>query len=396
MKPIRFLVLLAIFASLLAVDGSAGAGPLPSSYCADGASPPCIVSATRNDVDVLSTDPTYTVWTNLITGSASDEFLWGVWKDGDFELGASARSDRWVVKIDVGSIIPRVVFTHGDDVEVNRFDDGSGTYQVKISANPVLIVGDCDQSAPWPWPCDSTATRQWDGYLDGQVTDYGAWSVPAQRAAFYGMNFNSNISATSLPPEIVNDPVTGAEQILVRLANPHYEDDGSTLFHGFAHQRIPNAFLREVYGIDAPSSLTTGGLVPVVTGSGAGSVGVALEPGGGAVQVDATGLTFSARILRVKRGVITPTRPTDLHGARLGPASGRLRFDPASPRGSRITGYQSRCVHNAHVVTTNGKASPMTVSGLHQGVAYDCRIRAKSKAGLGAPSASVRIPAHPA
>ncbi len=278
---------------------------------------------------------------------------------------------------------------------MNRFDDGDGTYQVKISANPVLIVGDCDQRT-WPWTCDHTATRQWDGYLDGQVTDYEAWVDPAQRASFYGMDFNSNISATGLPPEIVNDPTTGAEQILVRLANPHFQDDGVTVFHGFAHQRIPNAFLREVYGIDAPASLTTGGLSPVVSGSGPATTSVALEPGGGAVLVDVSDVTFSARILRINRGVITPTRPTDIHGARLGPAGGRLRFDPATPRGSQITGYQSRCVHNAHVVTTNGKASPLVVTGLHAGVPYDCRIRAKSKAGLGAPSASVRIPAHPA
>jgi hypothetical protein len=76
------------------------------------------------------------------------------------------------------------------------------------------------------------------------------------------------MAATGLPPEIVNDPTTGAPQLLVRLANPHFRQDGSTVFHGFAHQRIPNAFLREVYAIDSPATLTTSGLAPVVTGRG--------------------------------------------------------------------------------------------------------------------------------
>ncbi len=70
MKLSRIVVLLAVLASMQAVGPVAHAG-LPSSYCADGAATPCIVSATRNGADVFFTDPTYTVWTNPISPSAS-------------------------------------------------------------------------------------------------------------------------------------------------------------------------------------------------------------------------------------------------------------------------------------------------------------------------------------
>jgi Fibronectin type III domain len=385
-------LVLVVLASSLGLGARNEAGAV-SSWCSDGASAPCIESATRNGSTVTSSDPTWSLYTVPITPSASTEFLWGVSKNGDFQLGSAALTDDWVVTMDVGAEVPRVVFTHGTDVTVTRTADGDGTYHVTVAATPIVIVGECNQSV-WPWTCPETATQEWDGYLDGQITDYGAWSDVDQRNSMYGMDYSTNVAATSLPPEIVNDPTTGAERLLVRLANPHFLEDGTTVFTGFAHQRIPNAFLHEVYAIDSPSTLTTSGLAPIVTGAGASTVTVTEDSGGGAMLVDATGLTFSARKLVVNRGIITPTRPRNVHARRLGPHSGRLRFDPATPRGSRITGYAARCVHNASVVTATGSGSPLTVSGLHQGVGYDCRVRAISKAGPGTLSALDYMPAH--
>jgi hypothetical protein len=395
MKIRRIAVLLALFASTMAF-GSAPPATAAAFWCSDpGASAPCIISASRNGVDVPPDDLTWALYIGDTSIDGSTAFQWGVSRLGHPDLGVGSLSDDWDVMLDAGNEIPRVVFTHGDDVTVTRIDDHDGTYRVRVQATPVVILGECHQNLPWPWPCDNPPTQEWDGYLDGEVTDYGAWTDATQRDSFYGMNFNSNISATSLPPEIVNDPATGAEQILIRLANPHADMAGHP-FLGFAHQRIPNAFLRAVYDIDAPASLTTGGLVPVVTGTGAASLSVTLEPGGGAVLVDATGVTFSARKLIVKRGVITPTKVADPHAARTGPASGKLRFDPARARGSRITGYQAKCSHNGSSVMAFGQISPLTVTGLHAGTPYDCVIRARSKAGLGAPTAPLRMPARPA
>jgi len=396
MKIRRLTVLLALFASTMAF-GSAPPASATAFWCSDpGASAPCIISASRNGVDVPPDDLTWALYIGDTSVAGSTAFQWGVSRLGHPDLGVGSLSDDWDVMLDAGPEIPRVVFTHGDNVNVTRIDDHDGTYRVRVQATPVLLLdGECDQSV-WPWTCHPTADRQWNGYLDGEVSDYEAWVDPAQRPAFYGMDFSTNIAATGLPPEVWDDPATGASYILVRLANPHFQTDGTTVFHGFVHQRIPNAFLREVYGVDAPASLTTGGLSPLLTGSGAASLSVSLEPGGGAVLVDADGITFSARKLLVKRGVITPTKVGNPHTARTGPAAGKLRFDPATPRGSRITGYQAKCSHNASVVMAFGQTSPLTVTGLHAGTPYQCVIRARSKAGLGAPTAPLRMPAHPA
>jgi hypothetical protein len=231
------------------------------------------------------------------------------------------------------------------------------------------------------------------------VFDFNFMSDPAERDSTYGLDYASNIAATEIPPEIVPDPATGAQHILVQLANPHFLMDGTTVFTGFVHQRIPNSFLRVVYGIDAPATLATSGLVPTVSGpaAGSGSVSVTEEPGGGAMLVDATGLTFSARKLVVHRGVITPTRPPHPQAIRLGPSTGRIRFDPASPRGSRITGYRARCVApNGSSVQAARSGSPIPLAGLRGRTPYDCTVRASSKAGLGAPTLKFRLPARPA
>jgi hypothetical protein len=266
---------------------------------------------------------------------------------------------------------------------------------VTITANPVLLVGTCDQTS-WPWTCPSTADTQWDGYLDGELTDYQAWSDVAQRDSMYGMNYASNVSATSLPPEIVSDPTTGEQQILVRLANPHFEQDGTTVFEGFVHQRIPNAFLQTVYGIDDPSTLTSSGLTPVVSGTPTGTFSVTQESGGDAMLVDATDLTFSARKLLIHRGVVTPTVPIHVTAHRISTAGGRLGFTASKARGSRITGYAARCVHGTAVRTGSGKVSPVAVGQLKPGVGYQCRVKALSKDGPSVWSPAVTMPAHPA
>jgi len=370
------------------------AGATTSFWCSDRPAP-CIQSASLNGTPLASTDATWSFYIGVV--SAGHRFQWGVSKIGHPEgFGLASLSDVWVVQIDTGTAIPRVVFTHGNDVAVNRHDDGDGTYHITVTASPIQIVGDCDQTA-WPWTCPEIAGHEWDGYLDGEVLDYNEWSDPVQRDSMYGMDFSSNIAATSLPPEIIGDPATGAQQILIRLADPHYLMDGSTPFVGFAHQRIPNAFLQEVYGIDAPATLTSGGLAPAVSGpaTGSGTLSVTEAPGGGAMLVDATGLTFSSRKLVVHRGVITPTRAQHPQAIRLGPSNGRIRFGAASPRGSRITGYRARCIApNGSALQVASSGSPMAVPGLRGGTPYDCTLRANSKAGLGPATAKFRMPAH--
>jgi hypothetical protein len=353
--------------------------PPPAS--AVGCSAPCIDSVTLDGVDpgsgYIETATAYN------PPGGEHQVLWSVTTDtGDQDLGAPARAGDWVIKINTGPVVPRVVFTHGGAVSVTRTDapDVNGNYHVTIKASPIRLTGDCDQST-WPWTCDPTATKQWEGYLDGEITDYGSWDDVAQRSAMWGMNFSTNIAATSIPPEIAFDPTTGVDQLLIRLANPHYLKASTTEFHGFAHLRIPNSFLREAYGIDDPTTLTSAGLDPELGGTGSGTVTVTQEAGDGALLVDATGLTFSARTLRLHQGVIKPRRPTHLKAKRKAAHRAKLHFHASTARGSMVTGYKASCVAGSDKVTAKGHASPLKVTGLQAGVAYVCRVRAKSKAG---------------
>jgi hypothetical protein len=399
----RPVVLAAIPVLVLAMSLSLGAAPptahgtLPSKWCADAAPPPCVESASRNGVGITSSDPTWTVYIANITGTGSNDFQWMIWKNGGFDLGAAALGDTWVIHIDTGTEVPRVAFTHGDNVTIDRALHGDGTYHVTVTATPVVMTGDCDQSS-WPWTCPMVATREWSGYLDGEISDYGSWGDATERNSIYGMNYASDVAATGLPPQVVADPATGTQQIVIDLANPHFRMDGVTVFQGFVHQRIPNAFLHTVYGIDDPATLTGSGLVAAVSGSAAGSgtITVSQEPSGDAMLVDITGLTFSARKLRIERGVITPTRPTGVSAVRTSATAGKVRFTRSSARGSRIVGYAARCAHGSSVKTAVGPSSPIVVTGLSRGVPYSCQVKARSKAGVSLWSAAVNMPAHPA
>lgn len=389
------LIVVLTVGSSLAVAGSAHA---QSFWCSDGVAPPCVESAFVNGTEVKSGDPNWDVDALLVTPDetgGSSVILWNVQSKtnaNNFELGPDSLDDTWQVTIDAGTVKPRVNWALGDKVSVGRVDDGDGTYHVSITGNPTVVLGDCDQSV-WPWSCPSTATMEWNGYFGGEVTDYNAWADETQREAMTGMDYFTNISATSMPPELSYDS-SGVPFILLRLANPHYYPDGTTVFQGFAHVRIPNQFLKQVYGIDDPSTLTGAGLDPSVSGSGSGTISVTQETGGDAMLVNVDGLTFSHRIVRVKRGTITPTKPTNVHAHRKGPRLGTVTFRPSRPRGSRIIGYRAVCVqHNGNSFLARGRSSPIVLDGLTRGVAYSCTVRARSKAGPSLPSAKVRMPA---
>jgi len=383
------LVMVAVFA-----PSPAGAIPYPSDFCADVPAP-CIVSATRNSVAVTSANPDWGFQVVPFSSGGSNTVTISVIAKTftPYVLGSGSLSDVWIFTVDMGTTVPRVSDIAASGVTVQRIDDGDGTYKVTITATPVVVSGGCDQSV-WPWTCPMTATEEWDGYLNANVTDYGAWDDVSQRVAMYGMDHVSNISAGSIPAEIVNDPATGYQQLLFRLANPHFRMDGTTVFLGNLHERIPNAFLKEAYGVDDPATLTGSGLVASVSGgAGGGTIAVTQEPSGDAMLVDVTGMTFSARTLRIKRGTITPAKPTGVVADRTGATKGTLSFVAPDPRGSKIVGFSARCVRGSAWATARYSASPIVVSRLQAGTSYSCKVRANSKAGAGAWSAPVTMPA---
>ncbi|WP_084671448.1 fibronectin type III domain-containing protein [Sporichthya polymorpha] len=391
----------AVMATTLAVTGLAPLAAAPTAAAPTAATAACgsVVSATKNGA-ALDTSWISTICTPGADGASSD-VGWNVWSGpageggSSLELGAGARSDTYVITIDTGSIVPRVTDTKGTGVIVNRTPPSSGHphWRVTITAKPVLVTGGCDQGSV-PWTCPSTAESQREGYLGGWVTDYGSWEDTAQRNAFLGMDYSSNIDAGSIPPQIVSD-ARGEQMILLELANSHFLQDGSTLVKGGASVVIPNAFLKEVYGIDSPGSLTTAGLSPVITGSGSGSASVVDI--GGALRVDLTNMTFSKRNVRIHRGKITPTKPGNLTSKRVSASAVKLTYAKSKARGSKIVGYTATCTAKTgrkHVVTVKDKAPSTKVTGLKARTAYTCKVWARSKAGKGA-TAKVSVAKRP-
>jgi hypothetical protein len=408
MRVVRMLAIAALVGSGLVTVGTttgvAAAGPttIPSTelgWCATSPAP-CIVSATRDGSTVSASDPSWDVAGTSFTLNGSRTISFHVARKSGpdpFELGPDALDDRWVITLDTGTIVPRVVTGHGKDATTGRTPDGDGTYHLTVGATPVVVVEDCDTSV-WPWTCDGTATKERIGYLDGQVTDYGAWTDAAQRRSMYGLDYWTNITVTSVPPEIVPDPASGEEMLLIRMAAPHFRTDGTTLFRGSSELRIPNAFLKETYGIPNPATMTGVSLAPAVSG-GVGTIRVFPSAAGDAMLVDVDDVTFSTRVLRVRRGTIVPTRPTKARAVRVAPHRGKVAFAKSRARGAKVTGYRARCVavRGTHVVTATKTVprSPVVVRKLRSGKAYACKVRATSRAGAGPWSGTVRMRARP-
>ena len=90
-----------------------------------------------------------------------------------------------------------------------------------------------------------------------------------------------------------------------------------------------------------------------------------------------------------------PGAPT-IGTATPGNAQATIAFTPpASNGGSPITGYTATC--NPGALSANGAASPLTVTGLTNGLTYSCSVTATNAVGTSAPSASVNVtPVAPA
>jgi hypothetical protein len=156
------------------------------------------------------------------------------------------------------------------------------------------------------------------------------------------------------------------------------------VFHGNVSIVIPNNFLKLVYGVDDPASLTSAGLDPDISGKGGGTVTVADL--GTALRVDGTGLTFSKRNIKVHRGNIKPGKPGTLSADRMTAGKVKLSYVKAKSRGSKVRGYTATCIAKSgpkQVVTVNDRRPSTTVTGLHANTAYTCKVRARSKAGPG-------------
>jgi hypothetical protein len=87
-----------------------------------------------------------------------------------------------------------------------------------------------------------------------------------------------------------------------------------------------------------------------------------------------------------------PEAPT-LNTATADDESAELTFTPNGDGGSAISGYTAKC----GAITQNGPSSPITVTGLTNGVEYSCSVFATNEAGDSAPCSAILVtPIFPA
>lgn len=378
-------------ASVAALPQQTAAAPVTSddvTWCGSTPTAPCLVSATVDGTDVKSSSAWDLSATAYSVGD-SEEIAVHLLRKGDDELGAASLDKVVRVEVLTGDLIPRLVTGKARDTGVTRTFSGS-KHTVSVTGNPVVVSGQCDQDGE-SWTCPEDSPEEWVGYFDFIVSDHGSWEDEAQRDAFYGMNYFTNVAATSVPPEITEN-AKGDPMLLIRLANRHYLSDGETVVQGHGELRIPNDFLREVYGIPDPATMTGASLLPSLSGKGAGTVDSRQESGDGAMLVTYDAVEFSARKLRIETGKITPVRPTQVSATRTAPRKGSVDFEPSVARGAAVTGYAGRCksVRGDHTVRASSE-NIVRFTGLRKGTAYDCRVKAKSEVGTSSWTEAVRM-----
>jgi hypothetical protein len=274
------------------------------------------------------------------------------------------------ITVDFGTHSPRVTDEYAGDVTVTK-TQVAGDWDVTVTGTAVVqgVNNDCN-AVTFTCPVNDNNTIV---AFQGEIGDWQQWSDQAQWNDFNGLDQSTNVEETEIPPQITGSPLTITEQ----LANSHTLNN--QLFEGFWTGVVPNAFLVDM-GINDPSTLTPAGISASV---GTGTVTV--TPGPTSTEIAITGITFSPRMVHIKRGIITPTAPTRLTTRRASATVAYLAFRAARPRGSYVRSYEGRC-RAAHRTTRYGTArrSPVKVTSLHRGVSYWCQVRAKAAVGYGA------------
>ena len=419
-RPLALLASTLLCASglaLVALSAPVQAADHQLESCAPGVPRPCVMSFTRNG----TTPPPDLELLGVATEDGVErDVSFSVYKTegpDSLDLGAAARADTFSVTLDMGSWSPSIVAGKARDAEVVRQKSGSG-YLVTVTAKPVLLSGQCDQSE-WPWRCPEADVVvkdpayfnnvQWDAIWSIDIDNAGFISDPERREQLYGLDYFHNFAASALPPSVEFSGPRDTASLVIEVANRRYLDDLTTLVNGHAELRVPDAFLKNGYGIPDPSTMTGSGLAVSGPGSAA-SVSVTHEKGSVLVLID--GMTFpdagiadgelrqrpagkSAKVIRVKRGVVTPTKAGVATTKRLTAGKGSVKAKEAKARGAKITGYQAVCTSGAATVTGKSKTRTVVVTGLKAGRAYQCKVRALSKAGPAGYGSAKQLAARP-
>ena len=386
-RAFRLLTLLSLVVTPLVVSSSTQPAQADYRWCADvGGVGPCILWLKKDGVEITS-HVTYNVNRDQYSGSEANHNT-GFTVTG---LTAGDLGAEFQVRMKTGGIKPRVISGWGANGHAAKFFDGSD-WVVTVTMEPVKMLMSCNN--PTEPFCPYTASPSDVAYqAQANINDADWWSTdPTTADQLNGLEQYSNINLFWYPPAITTSS-TGAVTMDFLMENSHW--DGTTIFHGLANVRLPNHVLRAFYGIPNPETMVDGSFTSTST---SGSVSSHQEAGDDAWRIDVTNITFSKRHLKLTRGTIVPTRPTNLHATRIDAHTGRVGYTLSKARGANVTGYKIRCVSGGGHVVTNTKTvptSPIRIGGLRRGVGYDCRVRATSKAGPGTWSLVVRMPARP-
>lgn len=398
---------------------SSASSTLEERWCAGPSTPrPCVTAFSRNG-SAVAEGGAYVVQLN--TPQPLDGGTYVNWQVVD-SSGAStlAPGDTWSVTLDMGSMKPRYTEGYSGGTVVTR-GGTAGAYTVTIEGRSVRMAESCKDEYPPvcqnPTPFASTATwRGVSGAFNGEIWDLEGDGGDASWRNGYDR---------SQSVDGVNDPdfaptSDGGYRFSTETYNAAtYDDDGSPAtapkaFRGEFKFRLPYSLMRQRLGVPDPDTLPVSLLSGTTSGSGIdGTWTITKDASARVFYAEVVGVTYpdtvsgrtflraasktQVRTLRVKRGVIVPFAPRSVSAVRTTTSRGRLSYAAARARGARPTGYSVRCVNLAgtHVVTASDTASPTVVTGLRTGKAYDCRVRAKSKAGPGIWSAKVRLAARP-
>jgi hypothetical protein len=371
------------------VAQASGFAPLCSDPSATGVV--CLVSATRDGVDessrvYVATDTSLGWWLGTYyVGNIS----------GGNDLGVSELGHTWTITINTRANVPRVSSVYGTPGTVQRSVSGPD-HIIAITTTPVKFANNnyCNQTTA---VCPVQSPQDWT-LLQGEVDDprWAPYSTVSP-SAWDGANTWTNIEETFFPP--ILGP---GGSLSVEVSNSHLWQDG-TLVHGFLVQELPYTLLKAVMGVDDPASLSGSGVVTTISAGGSGTFTVTLNDAVGILTVAASNITFSKRVVTIKHGVIVPRAGVVSRAYRTAThTTVDVRVLRGVSRGSRVLGYQVRCLRyvGIHLTTVRygTSTSPsrllIAVGRVPTGGRVVCEVRARSKAGYGPWSKPVGVLAH--
>ncbi|MFL6059645.1 MAG: fibronectin type III domain-containing protein [Marmoricola sp.] len=349
---------------------------------------PCVVSASRNGVALAEGDP---VKIEMIPVQNLTDFNYTEFLVND-STATLDTSDDISVTVNLGTLVPDYTEGYAGRPVVGRKNLGGGNYQVTYSGHPVLLTTGCQDT--FPDVCSDTATSQ------AVTFDAEVHQLKTDRSL---VGFDRSQSADDVDGIFLNSTPSG-DYLESTWNNSRYLTDGTTKATAQARFRIPYRMLVSDFNIPDPSTMVSSSLVGTVNGAPA-TYSFTQDVAHNAVFVDISGVTFppgtarlasalvtNARVIRVKRGTITPSAPTLQKATRVTGTRARVRFLRARARGAHVTGYQARCQSPHHpTIIARGGYPVVVVKGLKHGRHYLCSVRALSKAGPGRWSTRLRV-----